>query len=1460
MPTPKLLTKTFLLKLAFGVFALLTLLILVNNFTKFGVSKYYQSQGLTPDVSDLLADNEFVADTDTSEYDFTASLRANRFDVIRPSTIAEHKVGFNLGLLVSNFLEDPDLWQTARDYGIGHILGIVIGPGDLTAAASFVKMAAENEMRPYIRFCVVNGCGFTAGSAGERFALAKQVAQFCKDVYDQSGKTGFTCIIGPNEPATEARFWLPYAFSSGSGNWGELATFIKEVNNEIKRDGDYDKGYAFGIKTMPGIFNLTNAANPEVDLLYNAGMFKDAGGCTRFDYYGGNTYSTDTWKTNKFARAASPYVNGAKGKALASVSKECGIPVVITEFGNAYEALDPCWKPECITQNNGMTRLYDYFSVAQQELTKLLDRTDIHAVMFYRPLVKGQNGITKSFYAGDEIEGGPQVDPRHVFTRKELRSLVNSSKYNEFPICNYEVNYDPASFTKSTVALTQVDRSSNTEKVQLQVGCMRSGRELECEAKGMSTFDVWAPIKDIIGTFGSVSNQHASVCDWASGVLQQAYIRGLVTGDSASASGGYYPVDTRFSAAGKIRVAGYDYSLPGWESARNCSAALASLSDFSPVQLAELSIAAFTGEAKEFKDKVAKNKVVNAEDSPDIYTLGLHVKDTEKTVELNLGSQALNVLNFLGVDPQTQYFYDRGIYSPKEFPQIKTAVNNVENLTPGPEKIIADSKNKLYRKWQAGQACWDNLHPEDPAVAPIRGESLRKYCKWVGGPSNAKCRYSSFSQYAANRFNFGANLHAGFTKSECYDPVGSESEIRSTLMTAEFDVTKISGDIEIPGVKDMLANLKRELERRVKTTIGDSRNLLIRADLEAAVEVNLYTYDLNKHDTKLAGGFSNYSSPTCTIAGGADSYYKREHGLAQGAHTVKYVSYIKDLATISMMLELLSKYTTGLANPDIPLISKPLLSEATETEVTEYLTKSSLNNVNNPVGNLSFPVCDVNDPVLLKKLADNPGSTPYDFCYTMIGWCDQRKDDGVTKRLLETDAGREAYSDKKGYICDASCGEEPTNCGNGLYCPMPGALQPGAGVAGVCPVQGGRCIQGPQTTAGSHGTLNAVDLIGGNLIAPTNGAVVWAAESKSGYTRCTSGVLAGGAVIFKMSNGQHLFFYHINVSNAQALIRSYQQGDTIAPLSQHGVDVDQLTGCFTGTHSHVELASGAPSPGTIDRAEVGKYLNQGGDITSTLAALGCQMQAGTYAGAPNKCQPGSSPTITSGPTLDVPDRCILTGQGGTIGGSCNEWNCGLPGNKSFDASLKCASGISYYHNSMDEWIDRYGPFCDNETLFIKTPKPAGPGLVKADYPFAYNYTKFYDTYLPPGSPAGRKCAEMPPNEIRVADVNMSCPSYGNRSNTEAYNYYRGALKRCGIDQSQSYWTAENTFGFVNDPAGLARYLRDNLNVSYFSWKLKDVPLEKVVAVMQAAKTQNINPFMLLASWGTETWFGQACAK
>ena len=201
--------------------------------------------------------------------------------------------------------------------------------------------------------------------------------------------------------------------------------------------------------------------------------------------------------------------------------------------------------------------------------------------------------------------------------------------------------------------------------------------------------------------------------------------------------------------------------------------------------------------------------------------------------------------------------------------------------------------------------------------------------------------------------------------------------------------------------------------------------------------------------------------------------------------------------------------------------------------------------------------------------------------------------------------------------------------------------------------------------------------------------------------------------------------------------------------------------------------------------------------------------------------------------------------------SCNDFNCFGSGVTDFESSLNCAAATLSSDTSGPLWrlVDEYGPYCDNETRNL---------------PFAYNlFVKFYDKYVAIGTPAGRSCATPPPETARPLDAGYRCTGTSPRcfnggtcavpdpAVNGIFAYYREALRDCEVPNAQLKWTTDNSFG--KTPEELADYMTNILNVSYSGFS---PPPGKLLQVLQVAKAKNVNPWLLVGIWGTESWFSQ----
>lgn len=225
------------------------------------------------------------------------------------------------------------------------------------------------------------------------------------------------------------------------------------------------------------------------------------------------------------------------------------------------------------------------------------------------------------------------------------------------------------------------------------------------------------------------------------------------------------------------------------------------------------------------------------------------------------------------------------------------------------------------------------------------------------------------------------------------------------------------------------------------------------------------------------------------------------------------------------------------------------------------------------------------------------------------------------------------------------------------------------------------------------------------------------------------------------------------------------------------------------------------------------------------------------------------------------------GGGGPGGGTCNPFNCFRAGVVDFSTSLECAAGTikSNLTQPTWHWFDRYGPYCDTETYSTPRQTPVSEGGTPHIMPFGNNYWSFYDTYLTPGGTGGRSCGELPPSDEEIVantahypgDIGMACEAQGDpmrEPGHAAFDYYRGALVDCPLSQSNTTYAAGS---FGRAPADLAVYLVNTLNVNYQGRFLSGANPAELLQLLEIAQLMDINPFILLGLWGTESWFGQS---
>lgn len=223
---------------------------------------------------------------------------------------------------------------------------------------------------------------------------------------------------------------------------------------------------------------------------------------------------------------------------------------------------------------------------------------------------------------------------------------------------------------------------------------------------------------------------------------------------------------------------------------------------------------------------------------------------------------------------------------------------------------------------------------------------------------------------------------------------------------------------------------------------------------------------------------------------------------------------------------------------------------------------------------------------------------------------------------------------------------------------------------------------------------------------------------------------------------------------------------------------------------------------------------------------------------------------------------------------CNEFNCFAPitdtfNTNTFKDSVACAANTLSRDilngKTLSKILDEYGPFCDNET---RGAKPDGSTTMAFTYNLLYN---FYGKYKSLGDGCDAK------NTVRSQDIGLSCDDFKNNvvAYNEAFDYYRAGLNAC-IPESQLGWTIQNSsfgsFQGIVKEVGVDRNLLrsgplsefaqalQDANVNIYGYSLVNTPKEKIIEVLLEAYVKNVNPWLLLGVWATESNFGQFKAE
>lgn len=395
---------------------------------------------------------------------------------------------------------------------------------------------------------------------------------------------------------------------------------------------------------------------------------------------------------------------------------------------------------------------------------------------------------------------------------------------------------------------------------------------------------------------------------------------------------------------------------------------------------------------------------------------------------------------------------------------------------------------------------------------------------------------------------------------------------------------------------------------------------------------------------------------------------------------------------------------------------------------------------------------------------------------------------------------------------------------------------------------------------------------------------------------------SGGAVGFLGDSGIYYRLRHINITREEArqLISSkprltggsalavngrtvelyYVPGPDGTPNQYGGVKgVNAVyTQCWRGAHLHTWAKVGVDTAADPAGTKTGQFADQY-DVFDDL--LGCKSvnSCGT-ADRPNdkRCEPPAWVSVTPGNTSTSPSACVIDGnentdyQGPTTG--CNEFNCGLgnPANGSFNNSLACASntvsGDVAAGKHLGLLLDEYGPYCDNETRMVECLSngrwsrcTAAQAAVAEDYrsymPFVNNFLNVYNSY----APVEARCVVNIPRKPRLEDIGKSCSNFDlatlRSPENPAWQYYRAPLTSCSADKLT--YRAGSTFGGVqlSDTQLVDKIINEVQYIGIPVGGSNPVPREKVAALVATARAKNVNPYVLVSMWATESYFGKS---
>ncbi|MCA9380815.1 hypothetical protein KC678_00960 [Candidatus Dojkabacteria bacterium] len=1322
-------------------------------------------------------------------------------------SLADNLGGINLAPVLdfsdyASTSEYKSSFSKGSELGMSYILGMVTDKNAVGNVVGFINEANQNGFVPVVRLCYPGGCNFDLSND------AQDIINFYRSVSSQSNGD-FVAMLGPNEPGSGEPQLEMEAFNIKKGDYGTLVDRAEEAANALQPLRAANGGNMY---LAPAAFNVTNAINDDA-LQY----FKNGLNTSLFDVVILNSYNLAGGTAYDF------YKSTAQGFPLKDTVEQAGLKAVVTEFGT-------------FTETTNFDSLKDSFD-------KFCSDETVEGVLFFR-----------SFQSLSSIE--PEPHP-NLIPDSVIRDIVsNCSKGSlrdwawancNFDSCIYEEDYDSKS-TASSCGITSTATRQDTAGAALRLKCVETG----CGIDWQQTLQVSLPIKQFGSNLisGTQNFNYPAIC----AELANFYDTGAY--DALNQFAGSLKGDN-----------GLTYPMPWLGSAINCSSELIKLTNQNALDYSSLYSPSVGSSFSQTKEEVEKESTEQDYKDLGFTNAGsstINSGDRNQIIDertVCLDDNCLDKSKSLSAPIYSPYIpaqLAQSYYRPASCSSSDLLIRNEpNNYIIGPEVYISDRKAETFFIG-SHDICYQYLIRNSGSSAVDErmafGPNTKLSCGIVDPGTIPAKGLAELNGFNCNAFTNLLNAEVGGEKTYHKGVANIAPNLRWCFKynaKPEDEVFYYKSDFatppkfEIPGIYDSLY----ETYKRTQTIMSERYlKVVVRENIGWEAKVTVKMRDLNSPYEQEPYMYSQELN-SCNVP---DNLFDNRYKLGRGNPEQTTSQYFDWLGYLDIMQEWNMTYSRDYLNTAEKIIQNPLKDpEFADIQIPDELNKDYILLSGTASQATRFPILTCDEIALNKVGIGFKDSVAYrlpedkiyaaDFNPTCIDQYESdRYDDELQKFLCE-----QGYED----MCVTLPPELVCRNEDGQVVNQDDIDSDVISANATCPVANGLCIRGPGVL--SHGTLNAIDIstpqkdADGNyiLVAPFDGKIV----GRRTNTYCANTSLNGGDGLYFQGKvaGQTvtLFMYHLRSKFLVSEGVNVKAGTPIAQLAEPSdADIDSLA-CLPGVpgtaHVHIEFA---------DNNSLA-HLKEGNtpfDLRAfTYQALGCKET--TNAACSTDIDLGID--NVNNLVCEYENTEIPVGNGPNV---CNEFNCapGDPARATFETSLLCAaqtlSNDVSAGKSLAELLDEYGPYCDNETLGV-----LDNGSSKL--PFAFNFiTKLYD----PFAIAQRSCSTTPPSSPRQEDVGLRCTDFGRtlgnlRADQDAWDYYRAPLETCGLSSDQMTWEG-GTNGL-----GIDEVTDKMINeVNYAGFRLSNVPRQKVEIVVKTAKDYNINPYILVALWGTESWFGQ----